>query len=219
MRVLLVEDDPLIGDGIRMALELDGYTVDWLRDGDQALYVLQREEYSACVLDVGLPGKDGLEIVRAARFKGVSTPVLIVTASDTSHDKIQGLDSGADDYLTKPFDVNELKARLRALIRRSASQLKAVLSHGDIELDPVSRRVTKSGQQVFLSSKEYAILHDFMLHPERVLTKAQIEESLYGWESWIESNVVEVHIHHLRRKLGTDVIKTIRNVGYVLGSS
>ena len=219
MRVLLIEDDPLIGDGIRVALQLEGYAVDWLRDGDQGLFALKHEQYAACILDVGLPHKDGLEILKLARQSSVTTPVLIVTARDAASEKIAGLDSGADDYLTKPFDIDELKARLRALIRRSAGQVTTVLSCRDIVLDPVSRRVTKAGKQVLLSSREYAILHDFMLYPERVRTKAQIEESLYGWGSEIESNAVEVHIHHLRRKLGVDVIKTIRNVGYVLGST
>lgn len=219
MRVLLIEDDPLIGDGIRVALELEGYAVDWLRNGEQGLSALKHEEYAACILDVGLPQKDGLQILKAARQSSITIPVLIVTARDAASEKIAGLDSGADDYLTKPFDIDELKARLRALIRRSAGQVTTVLSWRDIVLDPVARRVTKAGQPILLSSREYTILHDFMLYPERVRTKAQIEESLYGWGSEVESNAVEVHIHHLRRKLGAEVIKTIRNVGYVLGAT
>jgi DNA-binding response OmpR family regulator len=218
MRILLIEDDPLIGDGIRMTLELDGYVVDWVKDGEQGLLALKIQEYSACILDVGLPKKNGLEVLKQVRNLGNVTPVLMLTARDTSTDKIAGLDSGADDYLTKPFDIDEIKARLRALIRRAGGHANSVLNVDDITLDPVARRVTKSGQQISLSSREYSILHDFMMHPERIRTKAQIEESLYGLGAEVESNAVEVHVHHLRRKLGADIIKTIRNVGYVLGS-
>lgn len=218
MRILLIEDDTLIGDGVRVALEMDGYSVDWVKDGSQGLHALKHEEYAACVLDIGLGRIDGVSVLRQARSLGNTTPVLILTARDTSADKIAGLDAGADDYLTKPFDLDELKARMRALIRRSAGHASTVLMFRDIALDPASRRVTRSDQPVQLSSREYAILYDFMVHPERVRTKAQIEESLYGWGSEVESNAVEVHIHHLRRKLGADVIKTIRNVGYVLGT-
>lgn len=218
MRILLIEDDPIIGDGIRVALTLDQYLVDWVKDGEQGILALQTQEYAACILDVGLPKTSGLDLLRRARTQGKTTPVLILTARDTAADKIAGLDSGADDYLTKPFDLEELKARLRALIRRSGGQANSLLSYRDITLDPVSRRVTQAGRQVFLSSREYAILHDFLIHPERVRTKAQIEESLYGWGAEIESNAVEVHIHHLRRKFGASLIKTIRNVGYVLST-
>ena len=218
MRILLIEDDPIIGDGIRVALTLDQYLVDWVKDGEQGILALQTQEYAACILDVGLPKTSGLDLLRRARTQGKTTPILILTARDTAADKIAGLDSGADDYLTKPFDLEELKARLRALIRRSGGQANSLLSYRDITLDPVSRRVTQAGRQVFLSSREYAILHDFLIHPERVRTKAQIEESLYGWGAEIESNAVEVHIHHLRRKFGASLIKTIRNVGYVLST-
>lgn len=218
MRILLIEDDALIGDGIRMALELGDYIVDWVKDGEQGLLALKTQEYAACILDIGLPKKNGLDLLKHVRKLGNTTPVLVLTARDTSSDKIAGLDSGADDYLTKPFDIDELNARLRALIRRSGGHADAVLRIQDIALDPVTRRVTRSGQQISLSSREYSILLDFMMHPERVRTKAQIEESLYGFGSEVESNAVEVHIHHLRRKLGTDIIKTIRNVGYLLGS-
>lgn len=219
MRVLLVEDDALLGDGIQAGLMLADYAVDWVRDGEAARLALQNHSYEACVLDLGLPRKDGLTVLKDIRARGVHTPVLVLTARDTSADKIAGLDAGADDYLTKPFDLGELHARLRALIRRAGGAASPLLQHGEVSLDPASRRVSRNGENITLSAREYALLHDLMTHRNQTRTRAQLEESLYAWGAEIESNTVEVYIHHLRKKLGTDFIKTVRGFGYQLQSS
>ncbi|MEW6677834.1 MAG: response regulator [Pseudomonadota bacterium] len=217
MRVLLVEDDALLGDGIRAGLKLAGYAVDWIQDGEMAHLALQDTVYDACVLDLNLPRRSGLSILRELRGRGSSLPVLILTARDGSDAKVEGLDCGADDYLTKPFDLPELQARLRALMRRAKGNATPVLSHGGLVLDPASKQVTFQGQPVQLSAREYALLHDLLLHPNQPRSRAQLEESLYAWGEEAGSNTVEVYIHHLRRKLGTDSIRTLRGFGYQLG--
>lgn len=217
MRVLLVEDDALLGDGIKVGLKQSGYTVDWTTDGHAAKLALETEDYALIVLDLGLPKLSGMELLKWLRGSNRKLPVLILTARDTVSDRVAGLDAGADDYLIKPFDLDELTARLRALLRRSSGEAAPVLRHGDIELDPAGHRVCKNGQPVELSSREFSLLHELMLHPGRVQSREQLEQKLYGWGEEIESNSVEVHIHYLRKKLGADLIRTLRGVGYVIG--
>jgi DNA-binding response OmpR family regulator len=217
LRVLLVEDDALLGDGIQAGLKLADYAVDWVRDGEAARLALQHHEYNACVLDLGLPKKDGLAVLKDLRGRGNATPVLVLTARDTHADKISGLDAGADDYLTKPFDLGELQARLRALIRRASGAASPVLEHGEVRLEPAAKRVTRDGETIALSAREYALLHDLMTHRNQLRTRAQLEDSLYAWGAEVESNTVEVYIHHLRKKLGSDFIRTVRGFGYQLG--
>ena len=217
MRVLLAEDDALLGDGIRAGLRLADYAVDWVRDGEMADLALRDNVYDACVLDLGLPRRDGLSVLKALRERGNPIPVLILTARDTSMDKIAGLDSGADDYLTKPFDLAELQARLRALLRRAQGAASPELAHGGVVLDPASKRVTLHGRAVQLSAREYALLHDLLRHRNQTRSRAQLEESLYAWGEETGSNTVEVYVHHLRRKLGADFIRTVRGFGYRLG--
>ncbi len=219
MRVLLVEDDALLGDGIRAGLKLADYAVDWVRDGEAARLALSSHDYDACVLDLGLPKKDGLAVLANLRSGGSKLPVLILTARDTQADKIAGLDAGADDYLTKPFDLGELQARMRALMRRSAGAAAPTMEHDGVVLEPASKRVTRDGQPVTLSAREYALLLDLMSHKNQLRTRSQLEESLYAWGEEKESNTVEVYIHHLRKKLGTHFIRTVRGFGYVLGDS
>lgn len=219
MKILLVEDDILLGDGIRAGLILSAFAVDWVRSGEAALRAIADSVYDACILDLGLPGVDGVAVLRELRRTGNATPVLVLTARDTQEDKIAGLDSGADDYLTKPFDLAELLARLRALIRRTKGLVSPVIEHGDIRLDPVSQQVMRGGQEVALSGREYALLLDFLTHPRHIRTRGQLEESLYSWGEEVGSNTVEVYIHHLRRKLGADVIQTLRGRGYRLGDA
>lgn len=217
MRILLIEDDALLGDGIRAGLRLADYAVDWVRDGEAGRHALLDHDYDACVLDLGLPRRDGLALLRELRGRGNLLPVLILTARDTSADKVAGLDAGADDYLTKPFDLPELQARLRALIRRAAGAAAPALAHGEVALDPASKRVTLAGKPIPLSAREYALLHDLLSHKNHIRTRAQLEESLYAWGEEAESNTVEVYIHHLRKKLGADFIRTVRGLGYQLG--
>jgi DNA-binding response OmpR family regulator len=218
LRILLVEDDLLLGDGIRAGLSLAGYAVDWVRDGGPALAALASHQYDACVLDLGLPGQGGIALLQALRRRGDLTPVLVLTARDTQADKIGGLDAGADDYLTKPFDLGELQARIRALLRRAGGQAQPVLSHRDVTLDPASKRVTRAGREVALSAREFALLEALMRHPQHIRSRAQLEESLYAWGEEAGSNTVEVYIHHLRKKLGADFIRTVRGLGYQLGA-
>lgn len=219
MRLLLVEDDALLGDGLRAGLALDGYSVDWVRDGEAARLALLAEEYAACVLDLGLPRRDGLAVLKDLRGRGKHTPVLILTARDTIDDKVAGLDAGADDYLLKPVDLAELRARLRALLRRATCAGVPQLHHENLILDPASKRVTLSGQAVALSAREYALLHDLLSHKNRIRSRQELETGLYAWGEEVESNTVEVYIHHLRKKLGTDLIRTVRGLGYVLGDT
>jgi DNA-binding response OmpR family regulator len=219
LRVLLVEDDALLGDGIRAGLKLADYAVDWVRDGEAARLALSSHDYDACVLDLGLPKKDGVAVLKELRSQGSKLPVLILTARDTQADKIAGLDAGADDYLTKPFDLGELQARMRALLRRSAGAATPTLEHAGVVLEPASKRVTLSGVPVTLSAREYALLLDLLSHKNQLRTRSQLEESLYAWGEEKESNTVEVYIHHLRKKLGADFIRTVRGFGYQLGDS
>jgi DNA-binding response OmpR family regulator len=219
LRVLLVEDDALLGDGIRAGLRLADYAVDWVRDGEAARLALLDHDYDACVLDLGLPKKDGLAVLRDLRARGNLLPVLVLTARDTAADKIGGLDAGADDYLTKPFDLGELQARMRALLRRSAGAAAPLLTHGTIALDPAARRVTLAGEPVKLSAREYALLHDLLSHQNQVRSRGQLEESLYAWGEEAESNTVEVYIHFLRKKLGAERIETVRGFGYRIGDA
>ncbi len=214
--MLLVEDDSLLGDGIRAGLRQAGYAVDWVRDGQAARLSLETGEYALLVLDLGLPKLSGTEILKWLRNRGSTLPVLILTARDTVADRIAGLDAGADDYLIKPFDLDELIARLRALSRRSSGQAAPLLQLGAIELDPASRQVRKQGKIVELSAREFTLLHELMRQAGRVLSREQLEECLYGWGEEVESNSVEVHVHHLRRKLGSSLIRTLRGVGYVI---
>ena len=219
MRILLAEDDALLGDGIRAGLRLADYAVDWVSDGDQAQRALLDHAYDACVLDLGLPKRDGLSVLRELRQRGSHLPVLILTARDSSSDKIAGLDSGADDYLVKPFDLAELQARLRALLRRAGGSAAPTIVHGELVLDPAARKVTLGGQPVSLSAREFAVLQDFLTHRNQIRSRAQLEESLYAWGEETGSNTVEVYIHHLRKKLGPDFIRTVRGFGYQLGDA
>lgn len=219
MRLLLAEDDPLLGEGIQVALKISGYVVDWVQDGKQALLALETGEYSACVLDWSMPKMDGVAVLRQLRKNGNNIPVLMLTARDSREDKILGLDTGADDYLTKPFDLTEMQARLRALLRRAAGSGSTVLTYQGLSLDPAARRVKLDDQLVTLSSKEYALLHDLITHQNYIRSRADLEQSLYGWGEEVESNAVEVHIHHLRKKLGPDLIKTVRSMGYLMGKA
>jgi DNA-binding response OmpR family regulator len=218
MRILLVEDDALLGDGLHAGLKLAGWSVDWVRDGEQARHALLARHYDTCVLDLGLPRRDGLAVLRELRARDDLTPVLVLTARDTLADKVAGLDAGADDYLIKPFDLDEVLARLRALIRRRLAA-PATLSHGDVLLDPAGKRVTLAGQPLLLSAREFALLHDLLAHKGRIRSKSELEESLYAWGEEVESNTVEVYIHRLRKKLGADLIRTVRGMGYVVGKA
>ncbi len=219
MRILLVEDDSLLGDGVRAGLKLADYAVDWVRDGEAARLALLDHAYQACVLDLGLPKRDGLSVLKDLRARGNHLPVLILTARDSSADKIAGLDAGADDYLTKPFDLPELQARLRALIRRAGGAATPTLEHAGVVLEPASKRVLRDGQPIALSAREYALLHDLLSHKTHIRTRSQLEESLYAWGEETGSNTVEVYVHHLRKKLGTDFIRTVRGLGYQLGDT
>jgi len=216
MRILVVEDDPLLGDGIRAGLAQGGFAIDWVRDGIAAELALKGASHAAVVLDLGLPRLEGLEVLRRMRSAGDRTPVLILTARDAIGDRVKGLDSGADDYVVKPFDLHELAARLRALIRRSAGEAAPLLRVGDIELDPAARRAEFKGKAVDLPAREFALLHALMLAAGRVLTREQLAERLYAWGEEVESNAIDVHIHHLRRKLAPQSIRTVRGVGYLM---
>ncbi|HEX8544267.1 MAG TPA: response regulator [Pseudomonas sp.] len=216
MRLLLIEDDVALGEGIHQALSREGYTVDWLKDGASALHSLLSESFDLAILDLGLPKLDGLEVLRRLRKSGSGLPVLILTARDATEDRIAGLDAGADDYLIKPFDLSELKARLRALLRRSAGRARALIEHAGITLDPGTQQVTYHDQAVFLTPKEYQLLHELLSPPGRVLTRDRLIQLLYGWNEEAESNTLEVHIHHLRKKFSSDLIRTIRGVGYLV---
>jgi DNA-binding response OmpR family regulator len=216
MRLLLVEDDALLGDGIKAGLKQAGFAVDWVQDGNMAQLALESEEYALLVLDIGLPKISGLDLLKWLRQRGSDLPVLMLTARDTVADRIGGLDSGADDYLVKPFDLDELVARLRALLRRSAGKANPVLQHGNIVLDLAAHAVAVHGQPVELSAREFSLLHELLQNSGRVLSREQLEQRLYGWGEEVESNSVEVHIHHLRKKLGSDLIRTVRGVGYTV---
>jgi len=216
MRVLLAEDDDLLGSGLRAGLRQQGFQVDWVRDGVAAEAELMTGVYLAAVLDLGLPRQDGMDVLAKLRARKITTPVLVLTARDAVPDRIRGLDTGADDYLVKPVDLLELAARLRALVRRSHGQTSNVLAAGELVLDPVSYRVTWQGQALDIGGREFDLLHVLMRNAGRVLSRAQIEQHLYDWGHEVASNAIEVHIHHLRRKLPADTIETVRGVGYVI---
>lgn len=216
MRLLLVEDDKQLGDGICAGLALEGYTVDWVRNGNTAEDALRNGQFDLVVLDLGLPYRSGIDILKEIRARGDTTPVLVLTARDTVADRIKGLDSGSDDYMTKPFDLDELSARIRALLRRSAGQTSSLITHGPITIDLTAHAVLLDGKPVEISPREFAILRILMSNTGRVLSRSRLEETLYGWETDVESNAVEVHIHRLRRKLGSNLIRTVRGVGYLI---
>jgi DNA-binding response OmpR family regulator len=216
VRILLAEDDPLLGDALRAGLRQLGFQVDWVRDGHAADRELRSGAHAAAVLDLGLPRIDGLDVLAAARAAGVTLPVLVLTARDAVPDRIRGLDVGADDYVVKPVDLNELAARLRALVRRAHGQPQERLEVQGVVLDPAARRVQVNGTDVALSTREFDLLHALMLAGGRVLSREKLELQLYGWGEEIESNAIEVHIHHLRRKLGAGLIQTVRGVGYAI---
>ncbi|MDR2174038.1 MAG: response regulator transcription factor [Burkholderiales bacterium] len=216
MRILLVEDDVSFGEAVAAWLRLDGYAVDWLTRGDQAEIALETHQYDVALLDRGLPGQSGDAVLRVLRAHGSSLPVLMITARDTLYDRIEGLDLGADDYLVKPFDLAELSARIRAAIRRHRQTPETLLKYGSVTLDPASKQVWVEDTALALTAREFSILHALVLAKGRPQSRAQLEETLYGWGEEIESNAVQVHIHHLRRKLGGHRIQTLRQFGYAL---
>jgi DNA-binding response OmpR family regulator len=219
MRILLAEDDPMLGDGLRAGLRQAGFQVDWVRDGVAAERELASGVYAAGVLDLGLPLKDGLDVLRDLRLRKVQTPILVLSARDAIPDRIAGLDTGADDYVVKPVDLHELAARLRSLVRRALGQLTETMRSGGVSLDATARRVTCGGTVVALSTREFDLLHALMRNIGRVLSREQLEQQMYSWGHEVESNTIEVHIHHLRRKLGTQLIQTVRGVGYTVQRS
>ncbi|WP_414147816.1 quorum sensing response regulator transcription factor QseB [Erwinia sp. BNK-24-b] len=219
MKILVIEDDRLIGDGIKAGLGKMGFSIDWFTDGKTGQAALAAASYDAVILDLSLPAMDGLDILRGWRQQGHDEPVLILTARDALEQRVAGLQQGADDYLCKPFALSEVAARLQALIRRRHGQLQSTLSHGAVTLDPGSHTATLNGEPLALKSRELALLQLFLLNAGRVLTRAQLEEKLYSWDHDVSSNAVEVHIHHLRKKLGSQFIRTVHGVGYTLGDS
>lgn len=216
MKVLLVEDDAMIGENIQIALDGEGIAVEWVRDGLAAEAALATHTYDALLLDLGIPGKDGADVLYGLRTRGNNIPVLVVTARDTLAQRVQGLNIGADDYLVKPFDVEELTARLNALVRRSRGSADPVFRKGEIVINPATRQVLVAGRQVVLSSREWMILDTLVARPGAILSRAQLEERLYGWSSEVESNAVEVYIHGLRKKLGQQFIVNVRGLGYMV---
>lgn len=216
MRLLLVEDDEILGDGLVAGLKMEGYAVDWLTNGKLAGEALKINTYELIVLDLNLPDMDGLDILRALRNRKDETPVMVLTAKDTISDRVLGLDSGADDFVIKPFELDEVCARLRALARRNEGRSAPTIEHKGIVLDPASHQVTLNNEKIELSQKEFEILSFLMSNMGRVVSRARLEESLYSWDSDIESNTVEVHIHYLRKKLDPSIIRTVRGVGYII---
>jgi DNA-binding response OmpR family regulator len=216
MRILIVEDDPMLGEGLQTGLRQAGFHPEWVKDGEAATQALSHESFNAVILDLGLPRMDGLEVLRRARLNAQTLPVLVLTARDTAQDVIAGLDSGADDYMIKPCDLGELAARLRALIRRAAGAAAPIIQIGQLSLDPASREVRYDNRLVELSPREFDLLHELMLNAGKVLTRAQLESKIYPWGEEVESNALEVHVHHLRKKTATDVVKTVRGVGYLM---
>lgn len=218
MRVLLVEDDAMIGESIRKGLHHEGYVVDWVQDGRAAEIAIESEPYALVLLDLGLPRKDGFEVLASIRGRKHRVPVLILTARDAVTDRVKGLDSGADDYLVKPFDLDELAARMRAVMRRHTGRAEPLVIHGTLTLNPVTHEVLHRGQRVPVSAREFALLQALLERPGAPLSRAQLEERLYGWGEEVASNSVEVHIHNLRQKLGEGTIRTIRGIGYSIAS-
>ena len=216
MRLLLVEDDTMIGQAVLALLRGEGYVVDWVQDGAQADTALHGHQYDLVLLDLGLPKLDGLQVLRQLRARKDATPVLVATARDAVHDRIAGLDAGADDYVIKPYDMDELLARIRALTRRAAGHLDAVYEHEGIMLNPNTREASVNGQPVTLSGREWAVLQALLTRPGATLSRQQIEDKLYGWGDEVSSNAVEVYIHGVRKKLGSDLIQTVRGLGYMV---
>lgn len=216
MRILLVEDDLMIGEAVSVALKDAAYAVDWVKDGAAASTALAHGEHQAMLLDLGLPKLDGLEVLRRLRQTGNILPVIIITARDGVEARIQGLDCGADDYLVKPFDVNELLARLRAIIRRQGGQAAPLLTNGKVSLNPDSREAHSGDAAEVLSAREFALLHALLLRPGAILTRAELEARIYGWNEEVESNAVDFLIHGVRKKLGADVIKNVRGAGWMV---
>lgn len=216
MRLLLVEDDRALGQGIRVALGVEGYTLDWLQDGVAALHALRTEAFDLLLLDLGLPRLDGLDLLQQLRVEQHDLPVLILTARDGTAERIAGLDAGADDYLVKPFAVEELKARVRALLRRSQGRAQPLLEHAGVSLDPATQQVRFQHADIIVTPMEYQLLHQLMVRPGKVVTRERLSRALYGWQDRVESNTLEVLIHNLRKKLSTELIRTVRGVGYVL---
>lgn len=218
MRVLLVEDDGMIGESLRMALRQSGFAVDWVRDGEAADATLASERFDVVLLDLGLPRRDGLDLLRAVRGRGDRTPVIVLSARDALASRVGGLDAGADDYLLKPFELDELLARMRAVRRRHDGRADSAVQVGDVVLDAATRQVSRAGVPVPLSGREWALLEALMARPGAILSRAQLEDRLYGWGEQIDSNAISVFIHQLRRKLGDDFIQTVRGVGYYVGT-
>jgi two-component system OmpR family response regulator len=216
MRILLVEDDPMIGEAVSIALRDATYAVDWVKDGAAASSVLEHSEHQAVLLDLGLPKRDGLDVLRRLRQAGNFVPVIVITARDGVEDRIKGLDFGADDYLVKPFDINELLARLRAIVRRQGGQATPVLTNGMVSLDPATREARCGDTIEILSAREFALLHALLLRPGAILARAELEERIYGWNEEVESNAVDFLIHGVRKKLGADVIKNVRGAGWMV---
>jgi two-component system, OmpR family, response regulator QseB len=216
MRILLVEDDPQIGRGAQLGLSQLGYAADWVQTGANALAAVATHDYSVVLLDLGLPDMDGIRVLKELRSRGYTNALLIITARDQIPDRVTGLDAGADDFIIKPFDLDELAARIRAATRRTSGRAVGILRYKNIELNPATRSVTVSDQAVQLTAREFAVLVDLIEHAGQVMTREQLEASLYGWGDEIESNTVQVHIHHLRKKLGKDVVQTIHGVGYAV---
>ncbi len=216
MRLLLVEDDTMIGESVRQGLRQDGFVIDWVQDGKAAELALSNETYALLLLDLGLPKKGGLEVLKNLRSQRNPIPVLVLTARDAVTDRVKGLDAGADDYLVKPFDLDELAARIRALLRRQSGRIETELRCGDLTINPATHQVFLGAKEIALSAKEFAILYALIDRPGAVLSRVQLEQHLYGWDEEIESNAVEVHIHNLRKKLGSELIRNVRGVGYVV---
>ncbi len=218
MRVLLVEDDRMIGENLRSALRQSGDAVDWVRDGRAADGSTATERFDLVLLDLGLPQRDGLDVLQAMRARGDRTPVIVVTARDALESRVRGLDAGADDYIVKPFELDELLARMRAVARRHAGRAEPAVEVAGVSLDPATREVRRDGEPVGLSAREYAVLEALMLRPGAILSRAQLEDRLYGWGEELESNAISVYVHQLRRKLGEGFIHTVRGVGYYVGA-
>ena len=217
MTMLLVEDDAMIGESLAKALKQTGYTVNWVRDGDLADEALATQDYDLILLDLGLPGRDGIRLLKDLRARGNQTPVMILTARDTPEEVALGLDSGADDYLAKPFNLVELEARIRVLLRRKTGQTTLETTYGALTLNPSTRQLRYHDKTLLLSLREFALMQALMENPEAILSRAQLEEQIYGWNEEVESNAVEVHIHNLRRKLGSEIIRNVRGLGYMIG--
>ncbi|MFX1670774.1 response regulator [Paraburkholderia sp. A2WS-5] len=217
MRILLVEDDELIGSGLQQGLQGEGFAVDWARDGNEAALALRTTSYGLLLLDLGLPKQDGLTLLARLRERDDDTSVIIVTARDAVPDRVAGLDGGADDYIVKPFALDELLARMRVVHRRQAGRAQTTLHAGPLRLDPAQRRVWLHDEEISLTTREFALLHELMHKPDTIVSREQLEERLYGWNEEVESNTIQVHIHNLRRKLGTKAIRNVRGVGYQIG--